>query len=328
MFGICLLSSIMLANAQAQEAYEHQTGGFAEGVSCKEAHEDTFSIQLLQKYMFMEEHSAEKLRDFVPSSMGSIFGQQGASRANRTNRSEAAMPWTVDVDKMYDLATSLAAPQSDKFTAHSYQTMYGTFLGPLAKSEYKPKLLEIGLGCTMRYGPGASVKVWRQLLPHAEIWESDVDKACVERSRSKGLLKGINTLVGDQGDQVVLQQWIKDSGGNFDVVIDDGGHRNTQIKASFDALWPAVKPGGLYFLEDLHVGRHEGWDDTGGKMVMSDIIQAWTEQLLIAKNPDPEIAKTGNPASLQWPLPDAVDFILCQREACVVGKSATIASAT
>jgi hypothetical protein len=230
------------------------------------------------------------------------------------------MPWAFDAKEMHELAINLS-PQSDKFTTHSYQTMYGTFLGPLAKAKSKPKLLEIGLGCDMDYGPGASVKVWRKLLPQAEIWETDIDAACVKKSRSKGLLEGINTLIGDQANKDVLQQWIQESGGNFDVVIDDGGHRNTQIKPSFDALWAAVKPGGLYFLEDLHLGRHNGWDDTGGKMVMSDILQAWTEQLLIGQSSSADAAKTLDTSSLKWPLPDSVEFILCQREACVVGKS-------
>lgn len=232
----------------------------------------------------------------------------------------AKFPWTTDVKEVNELATSL--PQvSDKFTTHSYQTMYGTFLGPLSKVNQKPKLLEIGLGCDMTYGPGASVKLWRKLFPEANLWEADYDATCVEKSRANGQLEGVNTLVGDQGNKTVLSEWLQTSGGNFDVVIDDGGHRNTQIKPSFDVMWPAVKPGGIYFIEDLQIGRDKGWDETDGKMVMSDIVQAWTEQLLIAKSSSSLAAAEVKQEALKWPLPEAVDFIFCQAEACAIGKS-------
>ena len=90
----------------------------------------------------------------------------------------------------YHLAKSLT-PTSDKVTDHSYETMYGTFLYPLKFAAHTPRMLEIGLGCNMDYGPGASVQIWRQLLPHAELWEAEYDAACVEKARAKGQLEGI-----------------------------------------------------------------------------------------------------------------------------------------
>jgi len=225
-------------------------------------------------------------------------------------RKSMIMPWNENVKDVAQTATSVSAPISDKFTTHSYQTMYGLFLGPLSHNAANIKVLEIGLGCNMKYGPGASVKTWKALLPNAELWEAEFNADCVKESKAKGQLVGVNTVVGDQGNKATLQEWLATSGGNFDVVIDDGGHRNTQIKNSFDALWPAVKPGGVYFIEDLQVGRWKGYDDTHGRAVMADIIHSWNEQLLIAGASD-----------ATWPLPDGVNFILCQREACAIGKA-------
>ena len=105
-------------------------------------------------------------------------------------------------------------------------------------------MLEIGLGCNMGYGPGASVNLYRTLFPEAELWEAEYNAACVEMSKKKGQLKDIHILTGDQGDDDVLDRWVETSGGNFDVVIDDGGHQNCQIWHSFLKLWPALKPGG------------------------------------------------------------------------------------
>ena len=180
------------------------------------------------------------------------------------------------------------------------------------------KLLEIGMGCRMRYGPGASVKLWRTILPQAELWEAEYNKECVDNMRSSGTLpKDLNVLVGDQTNLETLQSWIKESGGMFDVVIDDGGHTNKQIKNSFDYLWPHVKPGGVYFIEDLQAGRKKTFEDTHGTGVMSDIIQAWIEQLIIS---DPRVGSPKEDLVSEHPLPQAVEAIFCQHEACVLTK--------
>ena len=77
------------------------------------------------------------------------------------------------------------------------------------------------------------------------------------------MLTGDKFLIGDQGNQTTLKQWIDASHAEstkFDVIIDDGGHENAQIYESFNALFgPALVDGGLYFIEDMHVGRFADW---------------------------------------------------------------------
>ena len=143
-------------------------------------------------------------------------------------------------------------PVTDKVTSHSYHLMYGNLLSRLA---YVPiKMLEIGLGCNMQYGAGASVNLWKSYLhKDSSIWMAEVDAACVEKQRTHASMKGINVLVGDQSDEDTLHGWIKQAGTDFDVIVDDGGHTNLMIKKSFDLLWPTVKPGGRYVIEDLQV---------------------------------------------------------------------------
>jgi len=206
-------------------------------------------------------------------------------------------------------AAMALSPVPDKVTTHTYEVMYGVLLLPTMRSSNAPKLFEIGLGCPMHYGPGASVALWKVLFPTATIWEAEYDSACVVRSRAKGMLEGINTVTGDQGDKATVQRWAQQSGGQFDAIIDDGGHKNNQIRTSFETLWSAVKPGGVYFLEDLQVGRFPRYRDLGD-VVMSDMIQEWVGQLLSQKVSGPH------------PLPKDVESIFCQREACAVVKSA------
>lgn len=193
-------------------------------------------------------------------------------------------------------------PITDKVTAHSYNIMYGVFLS--SKRNQPIKLLEIGLGCDMHYGPGASVQVWKNYLhQESEIWMADVDSMCVEKYLTHEFMLGINTLVGDQRNPVILSQWIKETGGHFDVIIDDGGHRNSMIEHSFNALWPALKSGGLYFVEDMQVGRESWQDRTDEGHTMPDMMQMWVNSLLVGGL---------KPVDLQ--------FIFCQSEACVLAK--------
>lgn len=177
---------------------------------------------------------------------------------------------------------------------------------PFMQANPAAKMFEIGLGCGMGYGPGASVMFWKSLFPNVTLWEADYNAACVVDSKAKGFLEGIKVVTGDQGNPSIVQGWVNKTGGHFDVVIDDGGHANKQIRTSFEVLWPHVKAGGLYFLEDLQVGREGGWADGG--VVISDMVQAWVEQLLTKKPPG------------DLPLPAGVHSIFIQREACMLRK--------
>ena len=202
-------------------------------------------------------------------------------------------------------------PITDKITTHSFQTMYGQFLLPYYRRKPNMKMLEIGLGCDMNYEPGASVALWKKLFPQADLWEAEYNATCVELGTKQGKLDGINTLVGDQGNDKVLDGWIEKSGGNFDVIIDDGGHHNCQIMASFEKLWPTVKPGGLYFIEDLSVGKWRGYQKYSTakcpkSFIFSQRLKEWMDDIIYE----------GGYGSRKWD----VHFMFCQAEACVLGK--------
>jgi len=202
-------------------------------------------------------------------------------------------------------------PITDKITTHSYHTMYGRFLLPYYDRTPDMKMLEIGLGCDMNYEPGASVALWKKLFPKANLWEAEYNATCVEVSTRQGKLDGFNVLVGDQGNNATLDGWIETSGGDFDVIIDDGGHHNCQIMASFVKLWPTIKPGGLYFIEDLSVGKWRGYQRHTTSVcpksfVFSTKLKEWVDDLIYQ----------GAYGSRRWD----VQFMFCQAEACVLGK--------
>mmetsp|Transcript_32218 Transcript_32218/g.69246 ORF Transcript_32218/g.69246 Transcript_32218/m.69246 type:complete len:324 (-) Transcript_32218:216-1187(-) len=246
----------------------------------------------------------------------------------------AQPPWALrDISRVNSSAYAHDPVVTDKVSPHSYQIMYGMFLLPSARSATQSragfKMLEIGLGCDQRYGAGASATLWRELLPDAELWMADVDEACVHKHADSIRTLNVHALVGSQSSNHTLQRWLNESGGAFDAIIDDGGHLNSQILITFDALWPSVKEGGVYFMEDLHVGRIPDYEDTRGDAVVSDVIQAWIEQLLVVPTytKGRKVAWGSRPAHMQafyararHPLPPDVAFVFCQHEACVIGK--------
>jgi len=197
---------------------------------------------------------------------------------------------------------------TDKVTTHEYQIMYGQFLLPYYHQNPKMKMLEIGLGCDMNYGPGASVAIYQKLFPEADLWEAEYDEACVEKGHKTGSLDGIKTVTGDQGNVTVLDRWLNETGGDFDVIIDDGGHQNCQIWTSFLKLWPAVKPGGLYFIEDMQVAKSKGYmkydNNVCDKSInVPDKLKQFIDKMIY-----------GMPGKYD------IDFIFCQSQACVLGK--------
>ncbi len=50
-------------------------------------------------------------------------------------------------------------------------------------------------------------------------------------------------VIGDQFKRADVLKNLEVSGGNYDVVIDDGGHNSQQQIMSMEILFPAIKPG-------------------------------------------------------------------------------------
>jgi len=48
-----------------------------------------------------------------------------------------------------------------------------------------------------------------------------------------------------------LERFVSETGGHFDVIVEDGSHVPSHQLISFETLWPSVKPGGVYIVEDI-----------------------------------------------------------------------------
>lgn len=114
------------------------------------------------------------------------------------------------------------------------------------KDRKPTRILEIGVQS------GGSLELWRQYFPTAEIIGIDTDESCKEHEG-----ENIKVFIGDQHDVKFLETL-----GNFDIIIDDGGHYMTQQQVSMNTLLAnQLNDGGLYVIEDLHTSYWEQFLD-------------------------------------------------------------------
>lgn len=103
---------------------------------------------------------------------------------------------------------------------------------------------------------GGSLQMWRDYFgPQAHIIGVDIDPRCAELTGP-----GIDVVIGDQADPEFLRSLVAKVG-PVDVLIEDGGHTMEQQLTTLREMWPAIRDGGVYLVEDLHTSY---WGEYGG----------------------------------------------------------------
>jgi hypothetical protein len=120
---------------------------------------------------------------------------------------------------------------------HNYLKFYERYLEPLRDREIK--FLEIGIF------NGASLSVWEEYFPKATIVGMDINTATLRFARGRVLVE----LADQSNVEDLVQLGMKH--GPFDVIIDDGSHMWEHQLTSLKTLFPFVKEGGIYVVEDL-----------------------------------------------------------------------------
>lgn len=136
---------------------------------------------------------------------------------------------------------------SDKWA--SYLDAYDNALSPYRDRPLR--MLEIGIQ------NGGSLEIWLQYFPLAEkLVGCDVNADCARLQYEDSR---IQVVVGDANAPETHAQVLGHSG-TFDIVLDDGSHRSTDIIGSFARYFPHVRDGGIYIAEDLHCSYWQDWE--------------------------------------------------------------------
>ena len=97
--------------------------------------------------------------------------------------------------------------------------------------------------------------MWEDYFNKGDLFFIDVDPAILARAKE---FNRVHLDLVNQEDAVALDNYIQKVSGNFDIIIDDGGHTMQQQITSFKVLFPHVKSGGIYVIEDLHTSYPYG----------------------------------------------------------------------
>ncbi len=175
------------------------------------------------------------------------------------------------------------------------------------------KVLEIGVET------GRSHRLWLEYFSNATIYGFDIFKFGVdELNRLQEGNPNLNRSVMFEGDQENvddLEKFLELHGGDFDIIIDDGGHTMRQQQISLGVLFDAVKPGGYYIIEDLHACSGE-WPTLYGYQVIHEGDTLTTDLLKSIENKDNSITETN------YLTKDVLDNIKNNVESCTteIGK--------
>ncbi len=139
---------------------------------------------------------------------------------------------------------------------HNYISVYESYFSPL--KDKKIKFLEIG------FAHGQSAHMWEEYFSKAELHFLEFNDLFIQ-CFAKNFSDRSNFHLGDQSNENDLNNFINKAGGSFDIIIDDGGHQMNQQITSFKVLFPHLKSGGIYVIEDLHTSYWKAWGGSGSK---------------------------------------------------------------
>jgi predicted O-methyltransferase YrrM len=122
---------------------------------------------------------------------------------------------------------------------HNYTRQYEKLLTELRN---KPvKYLEIGVHS------GGSLMAMREAFKNATcILGLDVNPDC---KNVENVNYNICVEIGDATNRQFIKK-ITEKYGTFDIILDDGSHRNSDVIKTFELLFPLLNDNGLYIIED------------------------------------------------------------------------------
>jgi len=121
--------------------------------------------------------------------------------------------------------------------------------------------------CEVGVFRGGSLILWQQLFPDSgTIVGVDIDPMAVWPD-------GTVQVVAQQDDPELPGRLSNLSPKGFDLIVDDASHIGPPTYRTFLNLWPMVKPGGFYVIEDWCVGfpTYPTYDDSMMAMAMGMI---------------------------------------------------------
>merc|ERR1719410_751026 len=139
---------------------------------------------------------------------------------------------------------------TDKFYRHGYHRYYETHLKPYRAVDGL-RLLEIGADS------GVSLGSWMKYFTKVAAVQGVAYRVNVENAKETACklmpeqCEKLAIYDLDQSDKTALANMMAQNPDGWDIIIDDGSHYPGHQIISFQQLWPKLRPGGLYVVEDI-----------------------------------------------------------------------------
>lgn len=179
---------------------------------------------------------------------------------------------------------------TDKATYHQFCDFYETHLPTEISS-----MLEIGVM------HGNSLRMWAEYYPNALVWGVENDRG----RRDTADPGGAGIILADATNAEDVRTWIAPCG-PFDVIIDDGSHMTADQQTSLNLLWPHLRPGGSYVIEDLHTSLMSNYVNTNLTTIEAlEVAQGFGREVIFERvhqgTPSDLIRRSGfYPKALTW----------------------------
>lgn len=130
------------------------------------------------------------------------------------------------------------------------------------------RVLEVGVAY------GGSLLMWQELFPDGLVAGADIDLGATWP-------RGTVRIVAGQDTPELAAAAREASPEGYDLIVDDASHHGGLSAATWRLLWPLVKPGGWYVLEDWPVAYLQPWAGTErfGGDAMLKLAQSFVREL-------------------------------------------------
>lgn len=165
---------------------------------------------------------------------------------------ELAGTYEYDESFAEQIAEALNKSYSDKASMHAYHTVYAHIFKDMNVENF----LEIGL--FLNDLQHTDLTAWEEIFPSANLYGADMK---INQLFDRG---SIQMSYVDQNNIESLNALLEKFSVEFDVILDDASHMYGSTICTFEQLFPALRTGGVYLIEDCQADHPDinGWQQT------------------------------------------------------------------
>jgi hypothetical protein len=200
--------------------------------------------------------------------------------------------------QIYD---ALCAAYSDKASQHEYHKVYAHVLEGREINNF----LEIGL--FLNDLQHTDLNAWANIYPEANIYGGDIKESQLFNRDN------IQMVYVDQNDNDSFSALKEAFPVEFDVILDDASHMYGSTINTFVNLFPVLKEGGVYLIEDCQFDHPDsnGWQQKVSSLEEYLTEEGYTYEVFQSRSPGKKMDFTGESPVETEEDAASDDYIVC-----------------